>query len=114
MKGIIKLEEYLSERNSIVVKFCRLHSHKKIDDHRTFAIEISDLDMLDNESFIDTLIYKVKHLIQEQDENQPVLDDNTPIEIDGELDIQNLVGKVIEGKIYHRETRLLKMRRVEL
>ena len=59
-------------------------------------------------------IYKVKHLIQEQDENQPVLDDNTPIEIDGELDIQNLVGKVIEGKIYHRETRLLKMRRVKL
>tara|TARA_B100000519_G_C13893879_1_gene274257 strand:+ start:160 stop:504 length:345 start_codon:yes stop_codon:yes gene_type:complete len=114
MKVITKIVEYLPDTQQIVIKLCRLHSHKTIDEHRTFAIEISDLDMLDNESFIDTLIYKVKHLIQEQDENQPVLDDNTPIEIDGELDIQNLVGKVIEGKIYHRETRLLKMRRVEL
>ena len=114
MKVIIKIEQYLPDTEQITFRICGLHSHKTINDYRDYAIEISDLDMLDNESFIDTLIYKVKHLIQEQDENQPVLDDNTPIEIDGELDIQNLVGKVIEGKIYHRETRLLKMRRVEL
>ena len=111
---VYKFIDYLTDTHLIVIKICRLHSHKTIDEHRTFAIEISDLDMLDNESFIDTLIHKVKHLIQEQDENQPILDDNIPIEIDGELDIQNLVGKVIEGKIYHRETRLLKMRRVKL
>ena len=70
--------------------------------------------MTDTESFIDSLVFKVKHLLQEQDENEPILDENIPIEIDDELDIENLLGKNIEGKIWHRGTRLLKMRRIEL
>ena len=114
MKVIVKIEEYLPDTQQIVIKICRLHSHKTIDDHRTFAIEIYDLDMTDNESFIDSLVFKVKHLLQEQEENEPILDENTPIEIGGELDIENLLGKNIEGKIWYRGTRLLKMRRVEL
>jgi hypothetical protein len=114
MKVIVKIEEYLPDTQQIVIKICRLHSHKPIDDHRTFAIEIYDLDMTDNESFIDSLVFKVKHLLQEQEENEPILDENTPIEIGGELDIENLLGKNIEGKIWYRGTRLLKMRRVEL
>ena len=114
MKVIVKIEEYLPDTQQTVIKICRLHSHKTIDDHRTFAIEIYDLDMTDNESFIDSLVFKVKHLLQEQEENEPILDENTPIEIGGELDIENLLGKNIEGKIWYRGTRLLKMRRVEL
>ena len=114
MKVITKIVEYLPDTQQIVIKICRLHSHKTIDEHRTFAIEISDLDMIDTESFIDSLIFKVKHLLQEQEENEPILDKNTPIEIGGELDIQSLVGKIIKGKINHRGSRLLKMRRVEL
>ena len=114
MKVIVKIEEYLPDTQQIVIKICRLHSHKTIDDHRTFAIEIYDLDMTDNESFIDSLVFKVKHLLEQQDENEPILDENTPIEIGGELDIENLLGKNIEGKIWYRGTRLLKMRRVEL
>ena len=114
MKVIVKIEEYLPDTQQIVIKICRLHSHKTIDDHRTFAIEIYDLDMTDNESFIDSLVFKVKHLLQEQEENEPILDDNIPIEISGKLDIQNLVGKVLKGKVNHRGSRLLKMRRIEL
>ena len=114
MKVITKIVEYLPDTQQIVIKICRLHSHTTIDEHRTFAIEIYDLDMTDNESFIDSLVFKVKHLLQEQEENEPILDENTPIEIGGELDIENLLGKNIEGKIWYRGTRLLKMRRVEL
>ena len=114
MKVIIKIEEYLPDTEQIVMRICSLHSHKTIDEHRTYAIGTSDLDMTDVECFIDCLIYKVKHLLQEQEENEPILDDNTPIEINGELDIHNLIGKVIYGKIYDRGTRLLKMRRVNL
>ena len=114
MKVIVKIEEYLPDTQQIVIKICRLHSHKTIDDHRTFAIEIYDLDMTDNESFIDSLVFKVKHLLEQQDENEPILDENIPIEIGNELDIQNLLGKNIEGKIWYRGTRLLKMRRIEL
>ena len=114
MNVIIKIEEFLPDTQQIIMRICALHTHKIIDEYRTYAIEISDLNMLDHESFMDSLINKVKHLIQQQDENEPILDDNIPFEIDGELDIQNLVGKVIGGKIYNGKSRLLKMRRVEL
>ena len=114
MKVIIKIEEYLPDTQQIVMRICGLHSHKTIDEHRTYAIEISDLDMTDVECFLDCLIFKLKHLLQEQEENEPILDKNTPIEIDGKLDIQSLVGKIIKGKINHRGSRLLKVRRVEL
>jgi len=60
------------------------------------------------------LIFKVKHLIKQQDDQEPILDENIPIEIHGELDFQNLIGKVIDGKLYERGTRILKMRRVNL
>ena len=35
MKAIIKIEEYLSDRDSIVVKVCKLHSPKPIDEYIT-------------------------------------------------------------------------------
>ena len=114
MNVIVKIEEYLPDTQQIIMRICALHTHKIIDEYRTYAIEISDLNMLDHESFMDSLINKVKHLIQQQDENEPILDDNIPFEIDGELDIQNLVGKVIGGKIYNGKSRLLKMRRGEV
>ena len=114
MNVIVKIEEYLPDTQQIIMRICALHTHKIIDEYRTYAIEISDLNMLDHESFMDSLINKVKHLIQQQDENEPVLDGNIPFEIDGELYIQNLIGKVIEGKIYNGKSRLLKMRRIEL
>ena len=114
MKVIIKIEENLPDTEQIVMRICSLHSHKTIDENITYAIGTSDLDMTDVECFIDSLIFKVKHLLQQQEENEPILDKNIPIEIDGELDIQSLVGKIIKGKINHRGSRLLKMRRVEL
>ena len=114
MKVITKIEQYLPDTEQITFRICGLHSHKTINDYRDYAIEISDLDMTDTESFIDSLVFKVKHLLEQQDENEPILDENIPIEIGGELDIQNLLGKNIEGKIWYRGTRLLKMRRIEL
>jgi len=32
MKVIIKIDEYLQERNSVIFKTCRLNSHKSIDE----------------------------------------------------------------------------------
>ena len=73
MRVIIKIDEYLENENYIVFRIARLNSHKKINDHRTFSVDCSDLDVTDTESFIDSLIFKYKHLIQEQDENQELL-----------------------------------------
>lgn len=114
MNVIIKIDEYLPDTQQIVMRICRLHSLKKIDEYMKYAIDICDLDLSDTDSFVDSLILKTKHLIQNQDESEPILDENLPIKVDGELDIQNLVGKNIEGKVWDRGTRSLKMRRIEL
>ena len=114
MKVIIKIDEYLENENYIVFRIARLNSHKKINEHRTFSVDCSDLDTTDTESFIDSLIFKYKHLIQEQDENQELLKENIPVDVDEELDLKSIVGKVIEGRAFDRSTRMLKMRRILL
>ena len=114
MKSIIKIDEYLENENYIVFRIARLNSHKKINDHRTFSVDCSDLDVTDTESFIDSLIFKYKHLIQEQDENQELLKENIPVNVDEELDLKSIVGKVIEGRAFDGPTRMLKMRKIEL
>ena len=114
MKVIIKIDEYLENENYIVFRIARLNSHKKINEHRTFSVDCSDLDTTDTESFIDSLIFKYKHLIQEQDENQELLKENIPVDVDEELDFKCFVGKVIEGRAFDRSTRMLKMRRILL
>ena len=114
MRVIIKIDEYLENENYIVFRIARLNSHKKINDHRTFSVDCSDLDVTDTESFIDSLIFKYKHLIQEQDENQELLKENIPVNVDEELDLKSIVGKVIEGRAFDRSTRMLKMRRILL
>ena len=114
MRVIIKIDEYLEDENYIVFRIARLNSHKKINDHRTFSVDCSDLDTTDTETFIDSLIIKYKHLIQEQDENQELLKENIPVKVDEELDLKSIVGKVIEGRAFDRSTRMLKMRRILL
>ena len=114
MRVIIKIDEYLEDENYIVFRIARLNSHKKINDHRTFSVDCSDLDTTDTETFIDSLIFKYKHLIQEQDENQELLKENIPVNVDEELDLKSIVGKVIEGRASDRSTRMLKMRRILL
>ena len=114
MRVIIKIDEYLEDENYIVFRIARLNSHKKINDHRTFSVDCSDLDTTDTESFIDSLIFKYKHLIQEQDENQELLKENIPVDVDEELDLKSIVGKVIEGRAFDRSTRMLKMKRILL
>ena len=114
MRVIIKIDEYLEDENYIVFRIARLNSHKKINEHRTFSVDCSDLDTTDTESFIDSLIFKYKHLIQEQDENQELLKENIPVDVDEELDLKSIVGKVIEGRAFDRSTRMLKMKRIQL
>ena len=114
MKVIFKIIRHVPEEKVISVKICRLHSHKSIDNYSSKRVDYSGFNFTDNDTFIDSLITKCNHRIDRQDEKEEILRDNIPIDISGELDIDNLVGKVIDGKVRHRDTRILKMRRVEL
>ena len=115
MKVIIKIDEYLPERNSVVFKTCRLNSHKSIDEFESKVVDCHVLNMTDAETFIESLINKVSSdHIKSQDENEGVLDSNTPVEITGELDFEKLIGVVVQGRLSNKINRRLKMRRIEL
>ena len=114
MKVIFKIKKYYPDDKTIEVKLCRLHSHKPIDEYSAKAVGLDKLDLEDYSSFVDSLCRVTDHRINVQDENELILKENIPIKVDGELDIHNLIDKVIEGKIYDRGTCLLKMRRIEL
>tara|TARA_B100000287_G_C20669408_1_gene792853 strand:+ start:2284 stop:2631 length:348 start_codon:yes stop_codon:yes gene_type:complete len=115
MKGIFKIEEYLPTTNQIVVKFSRLHSTKPIDEHRSIVIDCSRLDLYDCETFVESLMRSsgTSHIIKQEDK-EPCLDENIPEIITGDLNIQDLVGKVIGCKTEDYRKAFLKMRRVEL
>ena len=114
MKVILKIDEYLQEKNSVVVKTCRLYSHKSIDEFGAKVVNCDDLNMTDCETFIESLVNKVsQNRIETQDEKQGIIESNKPVEITGELDFEKLIGVVVQGRVSKR-TKLLKMRKIEL
>ena len=115
MKAIIKIDEYLSDRDSIVVKICNLHSQKPIDEYSAKIVDCDNLDTTDVEMFVDGLMKKSgARRIKTQEEKLPILKENMPEQVSGEVNIKNLIGKVIEGKVDDWRKKSLKMRKVEL
>ena len=100
MKNIFKITEYLPDTQQIVVRYARKNTHK-------------ELDLYDCETFSKSLMRKYGESSIEKAENETE-GFNKCEKIFGKLDIQNLVGKVIEvdSDEYRRE--IIKMRRVEL
>ena len=115
MMIIYKITDYFPESNRISVKFCREKSSKPIDDYNAVAINFEDFDTHDVESFSESLVNKSGlRRLDKQDRKLITLDENISEKIDGELNIRDLIGKVIgveyPTKIYSK----IKMRRVEL
>ena len=112
---IYKITDYFPESNRISVKFCREKSSKPIDDYNAVAINFEDFDTHDVESFSESLVNKSGlRRLDKQDRKITTLDENISEKLDGELNIRDLIGKVIgveyPTKIYSK----IKMRRVEL
>ena len=112
---IFKITDYFPETNRIAVKFCREKSSKPIDDYNAVAINFEDFDTHDVESFSESLVNKsgVRRL-EKQDKKLTTLDDNKPEKIEGEFNINDLIGKVIGVNYPTRIFSKIKMRRVEL
>ncbi len=115
MKGIFKIEQHLPDTKQIVVKFCKAISHKSIDDYAAKTVNYSNIDMTDAESFVDDLMRKYGLVrIDKQELEQSVLDSNKSESISGSLNLDNLVGKVIEGDVDLQNRAKLVVRKVEL
>ena len=115
MKGIFKIEEYLPLTKQIVVKFSRLNSPKPIDEYKALSIDCDKLDLYNCETFIESLMMvSGTDRIMKEESKEDCLDVNIPETIEGDLNIQDLVGKIIECKTESYRKAFLKMRRVEL
>ena len=42
MKSIFKISEYIPETNQIIIRFCRLHAPKNIDEYRPVSLDLND------------------------------------------------------------------------
>ena len=113
MKNIFKITEYLPDTQQIVVRYARKNTHKDIDEFVKKAVDLKELDLYDCETFSKSLMRKYGESSIEKEENETE-SFNKCEKIFGKLDIQNLIGKVIEvdSDEYRRE--IIKMRRVEL
>ena len=118
MRTIFKIERYNEDTNSISVKFCRLHSTKSIDDYSSKLVNCDDLNVSSCESFVKSLMEKSgSRRITSEEEGEPILDSNKSEIITGNLNINDLVGKVIEANVEVIDPRnrfMLSMRKVEL
>jgi hypothetical protein len=118
MRTIFKIGEYNEGTNCISVKFCRLHSTKSIDDYDGKLVNCDDLDVSTCESFVKSLMEKSgSRRITKGEESEPILDSNKSEIITGKLNINDLVGKVIEANVETVDPRnrfMLSMRKVEL
>ena len=100
MRTIFKIGEYNEDTNSIFVKFCRLHSTKSIDDYSGKVVNCDDLDVSTCESFVKSLMEKSgSRRITLDEESEPILDSNKAETVTGSLNINDLVGKVIEANV---------------
>ena len=115
MKGIFKIQEHLPDTKQIIVKFCRANSHKSIDEYVQKAVSYDDLDLSESELFIDGLMKKTGlRKIDKQDSEEPILDNNKSESISGPVNLDDLVGKVIDGTVIELNMTPLKLRRIEL
>ena len=114
MKAIFKIIKYNPERQQIVVRFARLRAPESIDKYKVGgAIDLSQLDCYDSESFVKSLMRKFGDaMVKQQEEKEPII--NEAETISGELNFEDLVGKTIECKVENDRKQIIKMRRVEL
>ena len=115
MMIIFKITDYFPETNQIAVKFCNEKSSKPIDEYSALAVGLEDIDAFDVERFSEALVNKsVMRRLEKQDRKLNTLDDNKPEKIEGELNIHDLIGKVIGVNYPTRIYKKIKMRRIEL
>ena len=113
MKAIFKIIEYLPETTQIVVRFARLHAPESIEKYNKVAINYSELDCYDSESFVKSLMRRFgNEMVKQQEEKEPII--NEAETISGKLNFEDLVGKTIECKVENDRKQIIKMRRVEL
>ena len=115
MNNIFKIIEYFSETEQICVRFCEEQSHYPINQAKAVMVDLKELDCYSADTFAFSLMKSYgESRIRKQKDKQPVLSENMGGEIEGKLNIQDLVGKIIKVKNQPRTMNILKVKEVSL
>ena len=116
MKAIFKIDEYLPETNQIVIRFAKLHSPQHIDNYEPTAVGLHDIDLYDNYTFIEDLMKKCgDRRVLLNEEQDPIVNQAETLIMSDEVDLREMVGKVIESKMTdNRSRKKLRMRKIDL
>ena len=116
MKAIFKIDEYLPETNQIVIRFAKLHSPQHIDNYEPTAVGLHDIDLYDNYTFIEDLMKKCgDRRVLLNEEQDPIVNQAETLIMSDEVDLREMVGKVIECKMTdNRSRKKLRMRKIDL
>ena len=118
MKLIFKINEYFPDTRQISFTMCKSTSKKSIDDHTPSLIGLDELDYWDGESFVHAIVNRIGEIkVREENKSETSLPQNASEVIAGDINIQDLIGKVIEGEIsesYGLQKTLIKMNKIDL
>tara|TARA_X000000368_G_C23041720_1_gene717239 strand:+ start:1070 stop:1417 length:348 start_codon:yes stop_codon:yes gene_type:complete len=115
MYSIFRIEEYNPQTEQIRVRFCEEQSHYPIGKGKSVMIDCKALDCYNASTFAFSLMKSYgESRIRKQKDKQPVLSENMGGEIEGKLNIQDLVGKIIKVKNQPRTMNILKVKEVSL
>ena len=115
MYSIFRIKEYDPQFNQIIVQFCEEKSHYPISEGKPVSIHCEALDCYSADTFAFSLMQSYGEArLRKQKNKQPILPENMGNEVEGKLNIQDLVGKVIKVKEQPRLINLLKTREVKL
>tara|TARA_B100000927_G_scaffold203018_1_gene164590 strand:+ start:40 stop:381 length:342 start_codon:yes stop_codon:yes gene_type:complete len=113
MKNLFKIIKYLPDTGQIVVRYARKNTQRDIDECNAKAVDLDKLDLHDCESFSKSLMRRYGENIIDRQENE-IVGFNKSEKISGKLDIENLIGKVVEVDVDEYRREVIKMRRVDL
>tara|TARA_B100000424_G_scaffold243313_1_gene212816 strand:+ start:1188 stop:1532 length:345 start_codon:yes stop_codon:yes gene_type:complete len=114
MKAIFKITHYLKDENRIIVRVCYRGARKSIDDYPEVVIDLNKFETFDAELFSDSMYRNLTYKLERQEEKEPILESNIGEKIEGDLNIEDLVGKVINCGENYKKYRPLRMRKIEL
>ena len=117
MKMIFKIEEYLSETNQVIIRYCRKNSPRPITDYPAKAVSTEQYDTsFDSQNLVESIAQYGYKKVFTQEDKENTLPENTPVDIPNSLNIEDYIGKIIcvEAKDAQELMRSRKMRRVEI
>lgn len=114
MKILIKIDKFNKEKNSIIARFCNLKSQKSIDSFKKRKYSCKNLDNSNVIHFCQSLGGYGLRNIESYEKDLPTLPENNPIELNENMSIDQIVGKVVCIDYPPKPYEKLKMRRIDL